>query len=233
MPSFRVDKIISASGLYSRREAATLIKLGRVAVSGNVVMSGAEKLDPEKETVSIDGKCLEYGKYRYFMLNKPSGCVSATSDRCEKTVMDLLDDKHSALGLFPAGRLDKDAEGLMILTNNGSLAHKITSPGKKVGKKYFVQIDGNVSDDDIKAFADGLVLGDGTRCLPALLEPKADGAYVTIYEGKYHQVKRMMAAVGKPVKYLKRIAIGGIKLDDNLMPGEYRELRKEDFSSFK
>ena len=227
MPTQRLDKIIAGSGLYSRSEARALIKSGRVAVGGAVACSGDEKHDPESGSVMIDGAPLEYNEFRYVMMNKPAGYVSSTADRREKTVIDLLDGKYAKLGLFPAGRLDKDASGLLLLTNDGRLAHKITSPASKIGKRYFVQTEGAVTDGDIKAFSDGLTLGDGTKCLPAILEPAAGGALVTVFEGKYHQVKRMMAAIGKPAESLKRVSIGGLELDDALAPGQYREITAE------
>ena len=224
MPTQRLDKIITTTGLYTRNEATALIMRGSVAVGGKLACSGAEKLDPETEQITIDGEPLQYCKYRYIMLNKPRGYISSTKDSREKTVMELLDAKYSKLGLFPAGRLDKDAEGLLLLTNDGEFAHKITSPANKVHKRYFVQIDGLVTDEDIGIFARGIILGDGTKCRPAILEPAAEGAYVTLFEGKYHQVKRMMAAIGKHVISLKRVSIGGLTLDEMLKTGEFREI---------
>jgi len=227
MPTLRLDKIIADSGLYTRSEAAALIKRGCVTVGDQPAYSGAQKCDPQIKQITVDGKPLEYRRFRYVMLNKPRGYISSTGDRRDKTVMDLLDEKYSKLGLFPAGRLDKDAEGLLLLTNDGGFAYKITSPSKKVDKRYFVEIEGAVTDRDIERLASGIELGDGTKCMPAVLEAAARGAFVTICEGKYHQVKRMMAALGKPVKYLKRVAIGNLTLDDELKPGEYRELYGE------
>jgi len=227
MPKLRLDKIIADSGLYSRSEAAAIINSGRVSVGGRVACSVSEKCDPETECVAIDGVKLEYRRFRYIMMNKPRGYVSSTADKREKTVLELLDDKYRKLDLFPAGRLDKDAEGLLLLTNDGRLAHIIISPSSKIYKRYFVQIDDEISNADITAFANGIELGDGTKCRPAILENASGGAYVTIHEGKYHQVKRMMSAIGKPVKYLKRIAIGGLVLDDNLKPGEFLEITDE------
>jgi len=227
MPLIRLDKIISDTGHYTRSEATALIKSGCVTVGGFRAGSGALKADPENAIIMVNGKRLDYIRYRYLMLNKPAGYVSSTSDRRERTVMELLPQEYAKLGLFPAGRLDKDAEGLLILTNDGETAHRITSPLKNIGKLYFVEIDGSVQKADIDAFAHGVVLGDGTRCLPALLENAAGGALVTVYEGKFHQVKRMMSAIGKPVKRLKRLAIGGLKLDEGLASGQYRELGSE------
>jgi len=227
MPTLRLDRIIAGTGLYSRSEASVLIKTGRVMIGDRVVTVNSEKCDPETDCVTIDGVDLLYRKYRYIMMNKPCGYVSSTNDRREKTVMDLLDDKYKKLGLFPAGRLDKDAEGFLLLTNDGEFAHSITSPVRKVSKKYFVEINGDITSADVAAFADGLELGDGTICRPAILEPAPGGGYVTLYEGKYHQVKRMMSAIGKPVKYLCRVAIGGLALREGLTPGEYCELFDE------
>jgi len=223
----RLDRIISGSGLYTRSEAAALIKDGRVSVGGRAALSGAEKHDPETACIEIDGTPLIYRKYTYIMMNKPAGYVSSTSDSRERTVMELLGERHIKLGLFPAGRLDKDAEGMLIMTNDGDFAHEIMSPTKNVSKKYYVQIDGAIASEDIGAFLRGVTLGCGAKCRPATLEKAPGGAYVTLREGKYHQVKRMMASIGKPVKYLKRIAIGGLALDGNLKPGEYCELTDE------
>ena len=240
----RLDKIIADSGLYTRSDAKALIRAGRVIVDGSEARDGGLKLDPDTAAITIDGMPVSYKEYRYIMLNKPADYVSATDDRNEATVMELLDDKYAKLGVFPVGRLDKDCEGLLLLTNDGTFAHKVTSPGSKVYKRYFVKIDGTINAHDVEAFKRGMALGDGTKCRPALLEEcldiDAEGndicghdvcgrgatgcAYVTICEGKYHQVKRMLAALGKPVVYLKRVAIGGLTLDAGLSPGGYREL---------
>jgi len=201
-----------------------MIKGGRVSVDGRVSLSSSEKIDADSQSVHIDNTSLSYSKFHYLMMNKPQGFVSATQDRHERTVMELLDEKYAKLGLFPAGRLDKDAEGFLLLTNDGGFAHQITSPKSTIYKRYFIQFENDITEQDIQIFKQGIVLGDGLHCLPALLEPAADGAYVTVCEGKYHQVKRMMAAIGKPVLYLKRAQIGGLKLDENLRPGQFRAL---------
>jgi len=232
MPKFRLDRIIAGSGLYSRTEVTGLIRLGHVAVDGGKAMSGSEKYDPENVSITVDGEKLEYKAFRYIMMNKPRGYVTSTGDAREKTVMQLLDERYSKLGLFPAGRLDKDAEGFLLLTNDGDFAHKVITPSKKVAKRYFVKTDGSISDFDIEAFSRGLTLNDGTKCLSASLEPTSSGALITLYEGKYHQVKRMMSAIGKPVTYLKRIAIGGLYLDEDMAPGQHRELGDEINSVF-
>jgi len=223
----RLDKLISDSGLYSRSEAIMLIRSGRVSVDSRVVTLNSEKIDPNVMTIKIDNKPFVYKKYHYLMMNKPQGFVSSTLDKKERTVIELLDERYNNIGLFPAGRLDKDAEGFLLLTNDGELSHKIASPNCKVEKRYFVEFEGEISDDDILAFESGLKLNDGMVCLPAKLERAENGAYVTLREGKFHQVKKMMAAIGKPVKYLKRVAIGKLVLDESLEPGQYRELGKE------
>jgi len=232
MPTVRLDKLIANSGNFTRSEATALIKRECVAVNGIVARSGAAKIDPATDMVSVDGDQITYRQFRYIMLNKPKGYVSSTADKRDKTVMELLDAGFSGLDLFPAGRLDKDTEGLLLLTNDGEFAHNITSPSKKIDKRYFVEIDGNITQDDVLAFRNGLILNDGTKCMPAELERCPGGVFVTLNEGKYHQVKRMMAAVGRPVKSLRRVAIGGLKLDESLKPGEYRELYDEAFSVF-
>ena len=227
MPLLRLDKIIAASGLYSRSEASALVRNGRVTAGGCKAVSGAEKYEPDAVVITVDGIILEYKKYRYIMLNKPAGYVSSTTDKREKTVMELLDPIFTKLGLFPAGRLDKDAEGLLLLTNDGDFAHRVTSPSGNVEKKYYVAFEGKINESDFDAFRKGLRLGDGYTCLPAVLEAAPGGAHVTLQEGKYHQVKRMMAVIGKHVTYLKRLSIGGLLLDDKLGPGQYRELGDE------
>ena len=227
MPLLRLDKIIASSGLYSRSGASALINSGRAAVDGCRAVSGAQKHDPGDVIITADGKMLDYIEYRYIMLNKPTGYVSSTNDKKEKTVIELLGPIYTKLGLFPAGRLDKDAEGLLLLTNDGLLAHKITSPAEKIDKRYFVEFDGDITDANVNDFAAGLQLSDGSHCLPAFLERAPNGAIVTIREGKYHQVKRMMAAIGKHVTYLKRLSIGGLMLDAELEPGMYKELGDE------
>ena len=223
----RLDKLISDSGMYSRSEAIMLIRSGRVSVDSRVVKLNSEKIDTQTMSIKIDNKPFGYKKYHYLMMNKPQGFVSSTFDKKERTVIELLDERYNNLGLFPAGRLDKDAEGFLLLTNDGELSHRIASPNGKVEKRYFVEFEGKISDDDILAFGGGIELNDGMICLPAKLQRAENGAYITLSEGKFHQVKKMMAAIGKPVKYLKRVAIGKLELDENLEPGQYRELDKE------
>jgi 16S rRNA pseudouridine516 synthase len=232
MERIRLDKIIVDAGLASRREAAQLIKNGYVTVDGITAPSGAEKYDPDMSEIIVKGVPLKYRAHTYLMMNKPAGYVSATEDRSEKTISDLLEGHYSRLGLFPVGRLDKDAEGLLLLTDDGAYAHRIITPSKKVFKTYYVETSGLLDDRDAEAFRRGIVLKDGLHCLPARLEILTSGntstAYVKIREGKYHQVKRMLASLGKPVTYLKRIAVGGLYLDERLTAGQYRELTAEE-----
>lgn len=224
----RLDKIISDTGTASRREAAALIKRGSVTVNGIPAVSGADKVDADTAEITLNGTPMNYKRHHYFIMNKPAGVISATEDQKEKTVIDLLSPVDKRLGLFPAGRLDKDAEGLLILTDDGDYAHRIISPIKKVDKTYYVETEGMLTDCDCDAFAKGIVLMDGLKCLPGKLKiidaKSKSSAYVTITEGKYHQVKRMLASLGKPVTYLKRISIGGLNLDESLSCGEYRAL---------
>ena len=228
----RLDKMIADTGTASRRESAELIRRGCVTVDGVAVCRCEEKIDPLTSEIAVNGKQLTYAKYHYFMMNKPSGVISATEDRAEKTVLDLLTPEHLRMGLCPAGRLDKDAVGLLLLTDDGAFAHRVISPKQHVNKTYLVLVDGLLSERDIKAFADGIVLRDGLKCLPGTLEIVEAGAQssalVTIHEGKYHQVKRMLASLGKPVLSLKRTRIGALQLDETLLPGAYRELSESE-----
>lgn len=235
MERLRLDKIISESGLASRKEAAQLIRRGEVLVDGRPALSGAEKADPETSEIIVSGRRLSYRKKHYLMMNKPAGVVSSTEDAREKTVLELLEGAYRRMELFPAGRLDKDAEGLLILTDDGDYAHKIITPSKKVYKVYYVETDGALTPGDAAAFDSGIVLKDGLECLPGSLEIISSGskstALVRIREGKYHQVKRMLASLGKPVTYLKRVSIGGMQLDENLGTGKFRELTEDEIES--
>ena len=222
----RLDKIISSTGICSRREVRQIIK--RITVDGRPAKSSDEKVDPTASTILIDGEPIDYRTARYYMLNKPAGYISATEDRKEKTVMELLPQQIRKIGLFPVGRLDKDAEGLLILTDDGDFAHRVMSPKSGIKKLYLVKTGLPFAEDDVKTFEDGIILGDGTKCLPAELKIVDGGGLVTVREGKYHQVKRMCAAAGKPVEYLKRLKIGELELDNTLKPGEFRELDKEE-----
>ena len=224
----RLDRILSETGLYTRREAKMLVQCGRVTADGQIVSRPDEKLDPETNVICVDGKPVVYQKYVYLMMNKPAGFVSAREDARDRAVTELLKAPYSGRGLFPAGRLDKDSEGLLLLTDDGAFCHNVISPKKHVEKTYYVETEGALTEADVQAFKKGITLKDGTACLPGKLEILESGekssAHVVITEGKYHQVKRMLASLGKPVVILKRLSIGGLPLDNALKPGEYREL---------
>ena len=275
----RIDKLLAGTGYWSRKDAKKLIKEGRVTSGGSPVKSPEEKVDGSD--IRVDGQPVVCGKFTYIMMNKPAGLLSATEDRRQSTVLDLLPGHLQKKGLFPVGRLDKDTEGLLLLTDDGGLAHRLLSPSRHVDKVYFAKTQGQVDEADAKAFEDGMVLEDGTRCMPAGLEPldgpmgvaagpgrsesDIDGTFsggqtcfsddrhegadefadpdpglqdadkevsgyclVTLREGKFHQVKKMLAARGKPVLYLKRLSMGPLKLDPALNPGSFRPLTPEE-----
>ncbi len=225
----RLDKILSNSG-YGRREAKALITQGRVTVNGVTVTAPEAKFPPDA-TVAADGAVLDRG-FVYLMMNKPAGVVSATEDARERTVLDLLDEPLRRRGLFPVGRLDKDTTGLLLLTDDGDLAHALTSPRRHAEKVYEVTVSGTLTEADQTALAAGLTLGDGLVCRPAelVLTRRPEVGLLTLREGKYHQVKRMMACLGKPVTALKRVAMGGVALDETLEPGRWRALTAEETS---
>ncbi|HIY72421.1 MAG TPA: rRNA pseudouridine synthase [Candidatus Intestinimonas merdavium] len=222
----RLDKILSGTGRWSRREVKDLVKAGRVTADGAVVARPEDKFDREAVELRVDGEAVDGERYCYLMLHKPGGVLSATEDPKQPTVLDLLPPHLRRVGLFPVGRLDKDTEGLLLLTNDGPLGHRLLAPKKHVDKVYFVRVEGRLDQEDRRAFRTGMVLGDGLRCLPAeleVLEPP-DTGLVTLREGKYHQVKRMLASRGKPVTYLKRLSMGPLRLDPELAPGAWRPL---------
>lgn len=227
----RLDKRLAASGRWSRAEARALVKGGRVTVDGAVCRAPEQKVDGSA-AVAVDGAPVDSGP-AYLMLHKPAGVVSSTDDPRETTVLSLLPEEYRKRGLFPVGRLDKDAEGLLLLTDDGPLAHRLLSPRYHVDKVYYVEVDGALDETDVFALAEGAVLGDGTRCLPAKLEVLEGGksARITVREGKYHQVKRMLASRGKPVAYLKRIAFGPLVLDPSLPRGGWRVLNSSEIES--
>lgn len=217
----RLDKYLASRGVGSRSEVQKLIKSGVVMIDGAVCCQISQKIDPDSAAVTVNGQPTG-DKFVYLMLNKPAGYVSATEDRHEKTVLELVPDALKRRGLFPAGRLDKDTEGLLILTNDGEFAHRMLSPKKHVGKTYIARLDGEITEEMTDAFARGVVFADGTACLPAKLETDtADSTVgiVTIYEGKFHQIKKMFAVFRKKVVHLARISIGNLYLDSNLPIG--------------
>lgn len=223
----RLDKRLSAAG-YSRKEANALIRGGRVSVNGVAVTAPEFKVEVGS-SVAVDGELLQAG-FMYLMLHKPAGVVCATEDAREGTVLDLLPETFRRRKVFPVGRLDKDVTGLVLLTDDGPLGHRLTSPRHHVDKVYEVTVAGAFTGEDQAALAAGLKLGDGLQCLPAKLEltGQENVARLTIREGKFHQVKRMMACLGKPVTVLKRLSMGSLTLDEALAPGEWRELTREE-----
>ena len=209
----RLDKILSEAGVASRKELKGMIRAGRVTVDGAVVRDGAEKFDETACVLTVDGEAVEKYRKVLLMLHKPAGYVTSTDDPRDRTVMELIPERYRKFGVTPVGRLDKETEGLLLLTNDGDLAHRILSPRSGVWKTYYAEHEGTASAEDCAAFEAGLTLGDGTKCLPARLEPQGHGkSLIHVQEGKYHQVRRMMAARGMPVTYLKRIAEGGLTL---------------------
>lgn len=234
----RLDKIISNLGYGSRKDVKSFAKKGLIEVDGIIVKDNGMLVDPEKSNIKINGEEIMYRKYIYLMLNKPNGVISATHDNRDETVIDLLDVDHQTFEPFPIGRLDKDTVGLLLLTNDGELNHRLIAPKWHVDKVYYAKIDKKVDENDIVAFKNGIILDDKYKCLEAKLEilssdDEGSEIRLTIQEGKFHQVKRMFEAVGKSVVYLKREEFGGLLLDPDLEEGEYRELTDEELSVLK
>lgn len=228
----RLDKLLAGTGKWSRREVKALVRQGLVRVDGRLAASAEDKLDPAAAIITVAGETISLCRFTYVMLHKPAGVLTATEDRKQPTVLDLLPPELRRIGLAPVGRLDKDTEGLLLLTNDGELAHRLLSPKYHVEKRYFARVDGELSAADAEAFARGMTLGDGLECLPAGLEVLPDRVcIVTLREGKFHQVKRMLAARGAPVLYLKRLSMGPLVLEDSLAAGAYRLLRAEEISA--
>lgn len=223
----RLDKFLSEAGVASRKELKSIIKSGRVTVDGVTVKSPETKVDETGSVVAVDGTEVRLAGTVVLMLHKPSGYVTSTEDPRDPTVMELLPAEYQKLGLFPVGRLDKDTEGLLLFTNDGDLGHRLTSPRHQVEKEYYAETDGAVDQQDVLAFSEGIELRDGTKCLPAELVACEGGCRVIVREGKYHQVRRMLASRGKPVTYLRRIREGGVLLGD-LKTGETRLLSREE-----
>lgn len=246
----RLDKVLSNFGFGTRSELRKVIRDGLVKVDGAVVNDASMHVDPEAGRIEVEGKLLNYRQFVYVMMNKPAGVISATYDPKLKTAVELLPQELACFDLFPAGRLDIDTEGMLLLTNDGQLAHNLLSPVKHVDKRYYALIDGVVTQDDVESFKQGVILDDGYKTMPAELEiigtaksppygrsneqnigiERTDRSEieVVLHEGKFHQVKRMFEAVGKKVIYLKRIRMGGLKLDESLKPGECRELSPDE-----
>jgi 16S rRNA pseudouridine516 synthase len=233
----RIDKLLANLGYGSRKEVKGLLKTGAVKINEVVVKDSKQHVDPNKETVTLNGEVLEYKEFIYLMMNKPQGVLSATEDHRDETVIDLLELDDQVYEPFPVGRLDKDTEGLLLITNDGQLAHRLLSPKKHVPKTYFAVIDQEVTEADIIAFNKGVTLDDGYVTKPGELKILKSGIRsdieLTITEGKFHQVKRMFEAVGKRVVYLKRLTMGSLALDESLELGEYRELTDEEIELLK
>lgn len=233
----RLDKVLSNMGYGSRKDVKKIIKAGRVKVNNTILNKNDYKVNPYEDIITVDGIELKYREYIYLMMNKPKNVVSSTDDPLNSTVLDLIDEEYLIFKPFPAGRLDKDTEGLILLTNDGKLAYRILSPKNQVGKTYYVEVNGFVDESHIKSFREGIVLDDGYKTLPANLDIIQGDLFskvkLTIKEGKYHQVKRMFQAVNMEVVYLKRLSIGTLELDEKLALGEYRELTEKEIQLLK
>lgn len=231
MPRIRLDKLLTHLNCGSRKEVQAMIRAGRVAVDGTAERDPAAKLDPDTASVSLDGQVQRYRAQRYYMLNKPAGVITASRDARHDTVLDLFPEAERR-GLFAVGRLDKDTEGLLLVTDDGALSHALMSPNRHVSKVYEAAVEGELAADAAERFRQGLVLKDGTVCRPARLETLSGlpnvRVRITLREGKYHQVKRMVAAVGGVVVALKRVQLGGVSLDPALAPGAFRELTADE-----
>ena len=228
----RVDKLLSNVGVASRAELKKYCKQGLISVNGKVINNPGVQVDSENDEVTFNGEKIVYREFVYIMLNKPDGYISATFDKHDPIVLDLIDSSYLVFEPFPVGRLDKDTEGLLVLTNDGQLAHRVLSPKKHVPKTYYAKIQGKVTEEDILAFEKGVVLDDGYETMPSQLKilksDEMSEIELTIHEGKFHQVKRMFESVGKKVVYLKRLSMGKLTLDESLELGAYRELTEEE-----
>ncbi|WP_029595148.1 pseudouridine synthase [Exiguobacterium chiriqhucha] len=233
----RIDKLLANMGYGSRKDVKILLKQGVVRVDDQPVKDAKRQVNLETERVTVQGEVVEYKPFVYLMMNKPAGVISATEDKVESTVVDLIDPSYAHYELFPVGRLDKDTTGLLLLTNDGAFNHALMSPRKHVDKVYVAEVDGEMTTDDVRHFAEGVKLEDGYTTKPARLElisksGRRSTVRLTLSEGKYHQVKRMIAAVGKHVEQLERVQIGALELDPTLEPGAYRELSEEEVDLF-
>lgn len=235
----RLDKFLSEMSGWTRSEVKKIVRTGSVTVDGNEVKKPETKIDEKLSIVSLDGRQIKYNKYEYYMLNKPKGFVSATTDREHKTVVDIISSSEKK-DLFPVGRLDIDTEGLLLITNDGELAHRLLAPKNHVEKTYYVEVSGILDDVDVDAVEKGLDIGEEKNTIPAKMEIlKTDiqnnisSCYLTIHEGKFHQVKRMMKKLGKTVTYLKRVSMGSLILDSKLKKGNYRKLTEQEIIELK
>ena len=228
----RIDKILSNLGYGSRAEIKIYCKKGLIKINDKVISNPGTQVDTDADKIEFDNEEVRYREFVYIMMNKPDGYLSATFDKRDPIVLDLIDTYYLTFEPFPVGRLDKDTEGLLVLTNDGQLAHRVLSPKKHVPKTYYAKIEGIVTEEDVKAFEKGVTLDDGYETMPSQLKILESGETseieLTIHEGKFHQVKRMFESVGKKVVYLKRLSMGKLKLDETLDLGEYRELTDEE-----
>ena len=228
----RLDKFLAHMGFGTRKEVKSLIKSKAIQVNGVTIKDSAMQVNELEDSVSVYGEAVEYKQYIYLMMNKPPGVVSATEDTRDRTVIDLLEEEDRHFAPYPVGRLDKDTVGLLLLTNDGDLTHRLLSPKKDVPKVYYAKVQGRVTEEDIQAFEEGVTLDDGYHTKPGYLKILSRGNIseieLTITEGKFHQVKRMFEAVGKKVIFLKRLSMGDLTLDETLQEGEYRELTEEE-----
>ncbi len=239
MSVLRLDKYLCDMQIGSRAEVKGLIKKKHIKINEETVTKPELKIDTDNDIIKFDDEVINYQEYEYFMLNKPQGVISAANDKSDKTVIDLIKDAKRK-DLFPVGRLDKDTEGLLLITNDGELSHNLLSPKKHVDKIYFAKVKGHITDEEVLKFKNGLVVDETFTAKPARLEVLEFNAddnttdiQITIHEGKFHQVKRMFEAVGSKVLYLKRLSMGTLLLDRNLMPGEYRKLSQEEINALK
>lgn len=232
MPQMRLDKFFSSQNIATRKEIKSLLKLGLISVNDNTKLKPEQKIDTDKDIIKLNGEVINYKKYIYLMLNKPKGVVSATNDNKHKTVLDLVPDNLYRPNLFPAGRLDKDTTGFVLLTDDGDFAHKILAPKSHIEKTYHTLLDGKITQEQIQMFENGIVLEDGYECLPAKIRVIKDGenqlVEIVICEGKYHQIKRMAVAIGRRVLELKRVKMGNLELYDDLQEGECIEILHKD-----
>lgn len=230
----RLDRFLAINKYGTRQEVKKMIRAGRATVDGQVVKSPEYRLEEETAKVVVDGKTVRYEKYHYIMLYKPAGCVSSTYEKGERSVLSYIDEIYAG-DLFPVGRLDKDTQGLLLLTNDGGLSHQLLSPSKHVDKRYYVELEKEVPEDAVRKFQKGIDIGDEDPTMPAVLELTShpQQVYVTLHEGRYHQIKRMFEALDNRVVYLKRISMKELVLDETLKPGEYRKLTEEEIISLK
>lgn len=230
----RLDKILAATGRWSRREVKELVRQGQVQIDGQTASAPEQKIDPDTADIRVDGEAVGYRRYTYILLHKPAGVLSAVEDRRQETVLDLLPPELKKQGLAPVGRLDKDTEGLLLLTNDGELTHRLLSPRYHVDKVYYARTQGTPTAADAARFAAGFTLPDGLRCLPAELNVCGENqVLLTLREGKFHQAKRMLAACGTPVVYLKRLSMGPLTLENALGAGEFRHLTQGEIDELR